>query len=177
MAQKWYIVHTYSGYEARVKAALLERVKQHGLEGVITDVIVPMEKVVEVVRGQRRTSQRKVFPGYILVKMELNDRSLHLVQSTPKVTGFVGGENNPTPLTDEEAEKILKDLEERSTKAVPKYDYQVGDHVTVTEGPFANFHGVVDEVKPEKGKVRVLVSIFGRSTPVELEFGHIQKSS
>jgi transcriptional antiterminator NusG len=177
MAQKWYIVHTYSGYEARVKAALLERVKQYGMEELISEVIVPMEKVVEVVKGQRRTSQRKVFPGYILVKMELNDRSLHLVQSTPKVTGFVGGENQPTPLTDEEAGRILKDLEERSTKAVPKYDFHPGDHVTVTEGPFANFHGVVDEVKPEKGKLRVLVSIFGRSTPVELEFGHIQKSS
>jgi len=177
MAQKWYIVHTYSGYEAKVKSALLERVQQYGMQDTITEVIVPMEKVVEVVKGQRRTSQRKVFPGYILVKMELNDRSLHVVQSTPKVTGFVGGQNTPTPLTDEEADKILKDLEERSSKPIPKYDYRKGDHVTVTEGPFANFHGVVDEVKPEKGKVRVLVSIFGRSTPVELEFGHIQKSS
>jgi transcriptional antiterminator NusG len=132
---------------------------------------------VEVVKGERRTSARKVYPGYILVKMEFNKETWHLVQDTPKVTGFVGGQHNPVPLPDHEAEKILRQMEERSLHPRPKYDYEPGEKVIVTEGPFANFTGVVEEVKPEKGKVRVLVSIFGRSTPVELEFGHIQKVS
>jgi len=176
MAHKWYIVHTYSGYEAKVKAALEERIEQYGLQDNFSQIVVPTEKVVEIVKGERRTSSRKVFPGYILIKMELNNNSWHLVQDTPRVTGFVGGMENPTPLSDEEAEKIIREMEERSQKPIPKYSYKKGDKVTVTEGPFANFHGVVEEVKPEKGKVRVLVSIFGRSTPVELEFGHVQKA-
>ncbi len=176
MAHKWYIVHTYSGYEAKVKAALEERIEQYGLKDYFSQIVVPTEKVVEIVKGERRTSSRKVFPGYILIKMELNNNSWHLVQDTPRVTGFVGGMENPTPLSDEEAEKIIREMEERSQKPIPKYSYKKGDKVTVTEGPFANFHGVVEEVKPEKGKVRVLVSIFGRSTPVELEFGHVQKA-
>ncbi len=176
MAHKWYIVHTYSGYENKVKAALEERIKQHGMEQYFSEVVVPMEKVVEVVKGERRTSSRKVFPGYILVKMELNNDTWHLVQATPRVTGFVGGMQNPTPLSDEEAEKIIRQMEERSLHPVPKYHFEKGDKVIVTEGPFTNFHGVIDEVKPDKGKVRVMVSIFGRATPVELEFGHVQKA-
>ncbi len=175
MAKKWYIVHTYSGFENRVKQALEERIKQHNLQEYFGDIVLPMEKVVEVVKGEKKTSSHKVYPGYILVNMELNKRSWHLVQDTPKVTGFVGGQNDPVPLPDAEAEKIIQQMEERSIKPVPKYHYEKDDKVIVTEGPFANFHGVIDEVKPEKGKVRVLVSIFGRSTPVELEFGHVQK--
>ncbi|NDY42333.1 transcription termination/antitermination protein NusG [Dissulfurirhabdus thermomarina] len=177
MAHKWYIVHTYSGFENKVKAALEERIKQHGLEQHFSRVVVPTEKVVEIVKGERRTSSRKVFPGYILVKMELNNETWHLVQDTPKVTGFIGSQENPVSLPDEEAERIIQQMEERALKPVPKYDFQKGDQVTVTEGPFANFHGEVDEVKPEKGKVRVMVSIFGRATPVELEFAHVQKVS
>ncbi len=176
MSHKWYIVHTYSGYEARVKAALEERIAQQEMGDFFSKIVVPVEKVVEVVKGEKRTSSRKIFPGYILIKMELNNDTWHLVQSTPRVTGFVGGMDNPTPLRDEEAEKIIREMEERSQKPIPKYNYKKGDKVTVTEGPFANFHGIIEEVKPEKGKVRVLVSIFGRSTPVELEFGHVQKA-
>ncbi len=176
MAHKWYIVHTYSGYENKVKAALEERIRQYGMEEFFSDVVVPTEKVIEVVKGERRTSSRKVFPGYILVKMELNKDSWHLVQDTPRVTGFVGGLQNPVPLSDAEADKIIRQMEERELNPVPKYNFEVGDSVIVTEGPFTNFHGVIDEVRPEKGKVRVMVSIFGRSTPVELEFGHIQKA-
>jgi transcriptional antiterminator NusG len=176
MAHKWYIVHTYSGYENKVKATLEERIKQHGLEDKFSEIVVPTEKVVEVVKGQRRTSSRKVYPGYILVRMELDKETWHLVQDTPKVTGFVGDQNNPTPLPDSEAERILRQMEERSLHPRPKHDFEKGDKVIVTEGPFANFNGVVDEVRPDKGKVRVLVSIFGRATPVELEVGHIQKA-
>jgi len=176
MAHKWYIVHTYSGFEHKVKDALEERIKQHQMEDYFSQIVVPTEKVVEVVKGQRRTSSRKIFPGYILVKMDLNDRSWHLVKDTPKVTGFVGGDRNPVPLPDDEAERIIKEMEERSQKPIPKYNFNPGDQVVVTGGPFANFHGVVDEVRPEKGKVRVMVSIFGRFTPVELEFAHVQKA-
>ncbi len=177
MAHKWYIVHTYSGFENKVKASLEERIKQYGMEDKFSEIIVPTEKVVEIVKGEKRTSSRKVYPGYILIKMEFNKETWHLVQDTPKVTGFVGGQQNPVPLPEHEAEKIIRQMEERSLKPRPKYDYQKGEKVIITEGPFANFTGVVDEVKPDKGKVRVLVSIFGRSTPVELEFGHIQRVS
>ncbi len=177
MAHNWYIVHTYSGFEHKVKDALEERIKQYHMEDFFSKIVVPTEKVVEVVKGQRRTSSRKVFPGYILVNMDLNDHSWHLVKDTPKVTGFVGGDRNPVPLSDEEANKIIKEMEERSQKPIPKYSFSKGDQVVVTGGPFANFHGVIEEVKPEKGKVKVMVSIFGRFTPVELEFAHVQKAS
>ena len=176
MAHKWYIVHTYSGFEHRVKISLEGRIKQYGLEEYFSGIVVPMEQVVEILRGEKRTSSRKIFPGYILVKMELNDNSWHLVQDTPKVTAFIGGLQNPVPLSDEEAEKIIRQMEERVLKPVPKYSFEKGDYVTVIDGPFANFNGVVDSVNPEKGKIWVLVSIFGRSTPVELEFGHVQKA-
>ncbi len=176
MEHKWYIVHTYSGFENKVKLSLEERIRQHGMEEYFSGVVVPTEKVVEVLRGERRTSSRKVFPGYILVHMYLNDYTWHLVQDTPKVTGFIGGLENPVALPDKDAEKIIHQMEERALTPIPKHSYEKGDHVTVTDGPFANFSGVVDEVRPEKGKIRVLVSIFGRSTPVELEFQHVQKS-
>ncbi len=176
MAHKWYIVHTYSGYENKVKAALEERIKQYGLEDYFSEIIVPTEKVVEIVKGKKKTSSRKVYPGYILVKMELNNDTWHLVQDTPRVTGFVGGLKNPVPLSDEEAQKIIRQMEERELHPVPKYHFEKGDKVIVTEGPLANFHGVVEEVRPDKGKVKVMVSIFGRATPVELEFAHVQKA-
>lgn len=176
MAHKWYIVHTYSGFEYKVKVSIEERIKQYGMEEYFSEIVVPREQVVEILGGEKRTSERKIFPGYIMVKMELNDSSWHLVQDTPKVTGFIGGLKNPAPLSDEEAEKIIRQMEERALKPVPKFSFEKGDNVTVIDGPFANFNGVVDNVNPEKGKIRVLVSIFGRSTPVELEFGHVQKA-
>lgn len=176
MSFHWYIVHTYSGFESRVKESLTERIKRNGVEGFFDEIVVPTENVVEVIKGKRKTSSRKVYPGYILVRMELNDQSMHLVQDTPKVSGFVGGHNKPVPLPEHEAEKIIRQMQERTETPIPKYSYQKGENVIVTEGPFANFNGVIDEVKPEKGKIRVMVSIFGRSTPVELEFGHVQKA-
>jgi transcriptional antiterminator NusG len=176
MAHKWYIVHTYSGFENRVKQSLEERIKQYGMTDKFSEVVVPTEKVVDIVKGEKRTAARKVYPGYILVRMEFDEQTWHLVQDTPKVTGFVGGQQNPVPLLDHEAEKIIRQMEERSKHPRPKYDYEKGDKVIVTEGPFTNFTGVIEEVRPDKGKVKVLVSIFGRSTPVELEFAHIQKS-
>jgi transcriptional antiterminator NusG len=176
MAHLWYIVQTYSSFESRVKDTLAERIKQNGMEEYFNDIIVPTENVVEVVKGKRKTSSRKVYPGYILINMELTDESMHLVQDTPKVSGFIGAKNKPVPLPEHEARKIIQQMEERTQTPIPKYNYQPGEHVIVTEGPFANFNGVIDEVRPEKGKVRVMVSIFGRSTPVELEFGHVQKA-
>jgi transcriptional antiterminator NusG len=149
MAHKWYIVHTYSGFEHKVKVSIEERIKQYGMEEYFSGIVVPMEKVVEILKGERRT---------------------------PKVTGFIGGLQNPAPLSDEEAEKIIRQMEERALKPVPKYSFEKGDHVIVTDGPFTNFNGVVDNVSPERGKIRVLISVFGRSTPVELEFGHVQKA-
>ncbi|MEF3168734.1 MAG: transcription termination/antitermination protein NusG [Deltaproteobacteria bacterium] len=177
MALKWYIVQTYSGFENRVKLSLEERARQYGMEDRIVSVVVPTEKVVEFIGGEKKTSSRKVYPGYILVRMEFDKDTWHLVQDTPKVTGFVGGHENPVPLSDEEAERIIHQMEERATKPVPKYTFEKGDQVVVADGPFANFRGIVDEVKADKGKVKVLVSIFGRYTSVELEFAHVQKAS
>lgn len=173
---RWYIVHTYSGFEKKVKQSLEERIKQYEFAHLFGDIVVPTESVMEIVRGERKTSTRKVYPGYILVQMIFNDESWHLVLTTPKVSGFVGHKERPTPLPDKDAVKIIQKMEERSQKPVPKYNFEKGEQVVVIEGPFANFHGVVDEVRPEKGKVKVLVSIFGRQTSVELEFAHVQKS-
>jgi len=176
LAKKWYIVHTYSGFENKVRESLKERVKTHGLEEYFGDIIVPMEKVVEMVKGQRRESTRKFYPGYILVEMEMNDQTWHLVKNTAKVTGFVGGtETNPTPITDEEAERIMAQMAEGAKQPRPKYSFREGDEVRVIDGPFNNFNGTVEEVHPDKGKLRVLISIFGRATPVELEFVQVSK--
>jgi transcriptional antiterminator NusG len=171
----WYIVHTYSGFEHKVKAALEERVKAAGKEEFFDQILVPTEKVVELVKGQRKSSTRKFYPGYILVQMELNDEVWHLVRHTPKVTGFIGSKDRPIPLTDEEAESIILQIEEGAQKPRPKYRFEKGDEVRVVDGPFASFNGVIDEVIPEKGKVRVLVSIFGRATPVELDFVQVNR--
>jgi len=170
MARHWYIVHTYSGFEDKVKTALQERIKNAGQDELFGEILVPKEQVLEMVKGARKTSERKFFPGYILVNMELNDDTWHTVHSTPKVTGFVGNDQNPPSLSDEDAMKIIGRIKDGALKPKPKVTYEVGDAVRVTDGPFANFQGVVDEVYPEKGRVRVMVSIFGRSTPVELEF-------
>jgi len=171
--KKWYVIHTYSGYENRVKNTLEERVRAFNMEDRFGQVLVPTEKVVEHVKGERRTSNRKFFPGYILVQMELNDETWHIVKNTPKVTGFIGGRDTPSVIPDEEVDKILQQMAEGAVK--PKFSFEKGDHVRVVEGPFQNFNGIVDEVRPEKAKLKVLVSIFGRATPVELEFFQVTK--
>ncbi|PLX44854.1 MAG: transcription termination/antitermination protein NusG [Deltaproteobacteria bacterium] len=177
MSKQWYVVHTYSGYENRAKLSLEQRIKEFGKEELFGEVLVPSEKVVEVVKGEKRTSSRKFFPGYILVEMELNDETWYVVKNTPKVTGFVGGgTNRPTPISDQEVKQILGQMEEGLVNPRPKYEFSEGEQVKVIEGPFSNFSGIVEDVNAEKGKLRVLVSIFGRSTPVELEFFQVEKT-
>lgn len=175
MEHKWYIVHTYSGAEEKVKTALEEQIKALGKEAFFSEILVPTEKVVELVKGERKTSPRKFYPGYILVRMELNDETWHLVKNTPKVTGFVGEKNRPVPIPDEEAQKVIDQMNEGAIKPKPKFYFEEGDEVRVIDGPFSNFNGVVEEVKPDKGKIRVLISIFGRATPVELDFVQVAK--
>ena len=175
MAKLWYIVHTYSGFEHKVKLALEERIKNEGKEDFFGQILVPTEKVIELVKGQRKASSRKFYPGYILVQMELNDETWHLVRHTPKVTGFIGSQERPIPLSEDEAQTIIQQMEEGAHKPRPKYRFERGDEVRVVDGPFASFNGVIDEVMPDKGKVRVLVSIFGRSTPVELDLVQVNR--
>ena len=175
MAQKWYIIHTYSGFEQKVKNAILERARSRNLEHLITEVMVPTETVEEMVKGERKLSSRKFYPGYVLVRMELTDESWHLVMDTPKVTGFVGSRTEPVAIPDEEAEKIITQMQEGAAKPKPKIKFEAGDKVQVTDGPFANFTGVVDEVRPDRGRVKVMISVFGRPTPVELEFTQLEK--
>jgi transcription termination/antitermination protein NusG len=174
MSKKWYGIHTYSGFENKVRLSLLERIKNQGLEEHFGEVLIPSETVVELKKGEKRTSSRKFFPGYILVNMDLNDETWHVVKETSKVTGFVGG-NNPVAIPDEEVLKITRRIEEGAEKPRPKVLFEVGETVRVIDGPFLNFSGVVEDVKPDKGKLRVMVSIFGRSTPVELEFMQVEK--
>jgi transcriptional antiterminator NusG len=173
--KKWYIVHVYSGFEGKVKTALEERIQTTSLADKFGKVLVPTEEVVELVKGKRKTSSRKFYPGYILVQMEMNNETWHIVNSTAKVTGFLGGRSSPTPLTDEEAEQILNRMETGKLKPQPKFYFEFGDEIRVIDGPFTNFNGTVEEVNPEKGKIKVLVSIFGRSTPVELDFVQVTK--
>jgi transcriptional antiterminator NusG len=175
VALKWYVVHTYSGYENKVKTALEERIVSSGQTDKFGKILIPTEQVVELVRGKRKTSSRKFYPGYILVQMELTDEAWHVVQETPRVTGFLGGRDSPASLTDDEAEKIIGQVEEGKLKPQPKFFFEPGDEVRVIDGPFTNFTGTVEDVKPDKGKIRVLVSIFGRATPVELEFVQVSK--
>ena len=175
MALKWYIVHVYSGFENKVKMALDEKIAAGSHPEKFGGVLVPTEQIVELVKGKRKTSTRKFYPGYILVKMELDDETWHIVNDTAKVSGFLGGREKPTPISDEEAEQILSRMEAGKLKPKPKYYFETGDEIRVIDGPFTNFNGVVEEVNPEKGKIRVLVSIFGRSTPVELEFVQVTK--
>lgn len=177
MGMKWYGVHTYSGFENRVKLTLEERIRSLGAEDLFGQILIPSETVVELKKGERRTSQRKFFPGYILVQMELNNETWHIVKDTPKVTGFVGGTTNPPSIPDDEVLKITSRMEEGVERPKPKVEFEVGETVRVIDGPFLNFNGVVEDVKPEKGKLKVMVSIFGRVTPVELEFIQVEKTS
>ncbi len=175
MALRWYVVHVYSGFENKVKAALQERIAGSPQSEKFGDVIVPTEEVVELVKGKRKTSSRKFYPGYILVRMELDDETWHIVNNTSKVTGFLGGRQKPAPLSDAEAEHIIKRMEAGKRQPQPKYFFETGDDIRVIDGPFTNFNGTVEEVNQEKGKIKVLVSIFGRATPVELDFVQVQK--
>lgn len=174
-AMKWYVVHTYSGHENRARLSLIDRVKSHAMETQFGQVLIPTESVVELKGGQKRTSTRKFYPGYIFVQMDLNEKTFHLVKNTPKVTGFLGGQN-PTPVRESEIAQINNAMTEGQVKPKPRISFEEGDSVRVTDGPFANFAGTVEEVKPEKQKIRVLVSIFGRATPVELDFHQVEKA-
>lgn len=175
MSMKWYGVHTYSSFENKVRLNLLETIKNERMEDFFEEILIPCETVVELKKGEKKTSSRKFFPGYILVKMNLTDETWHLVKETAKVTGFVGG-NTPFPIADEEVNKITRRMEEGAEKPRPKVLFEVGETVRVVDGPFLNFSGVVEDVKPDKGKLRVTVTIFGRATPVELEFMQVEKN-
>lgn len=176
MPLHWYVVHTYSGFEQKAKLALEEKVKGLKKKDLISEVLVPSENVVEIKKGVKKTTSRKIFPGYILVRMDLNDESWHIIKAVPKITGFVGGGKTPPIVPDEEVERLTKQISEGTLKPKPKVSFSQGESVRVVDGPFTNFNGTVDEVKPEKGKVKVLVSIFGRSTPVELDFMQVEKN-
>jgi transcription termination/antitermination protein NusG len=176
MSLQWYVVHAYSGFENQVKKSLEDRVKRFSLEEKFGQILVPTEEVVEMRDGQKRKSDRKFFPGYVLVQMEMADDSWHLVKDCPKVMGFIGGTSDkPTPITEKEAQNILNRIQEGAEKPKPKVLFEVGEVVRVIDGPFTDFNGVVEEVNYEKSRLRVAVSIFGRSTPVELEFGQVSK--
>lgn len=175
MEKNWYVIHTYSGYEGRVKASLEERIKALGLEEKVGKVLIPTEEVVEIKEGKKRISTKKFFPGYVLVEMNMDDELQQLVKSTPKVTGFLGGGVTPSPLSQHEVDVLLKQIDEGVGKPREKTQFEKGDNVRITDGPFLGFNGVIDEVNPDQSKVKVLVSIFGRSTPVELSFLQVEK--
>lgn len=177
MSKRWYVVHAYSGYEKKVATALKERIELHDMQDLFGEVLVPTEEVVEMRAGQKRKSERKFFPGYVLVQMELNDDSWHLVKDTPRVMGFIGGKaDKPAPITNKEAELILQRMDDSVEAPKPKTIFEPGEMVRVTDGPFNDFNGVVEEVNYEKSRLQVAVLIFGRSTPVELEFGQVEKT-
>ncbi len=176
MSKQWYIVHTYSGHERKAMRSLLDRAKNMGMEDSFDEVLIPEETVVEMVKGERRTSKRKYFPGYILVRMELNDDTWHVVRGTPKITGFVGGDKKPPSISDEEVARMTEQIKEGASKPKPKILFDEGENVRVVDGPFANFSGYVDEVLVEKEKLRVMVHVFGRATPVVLDYTNVEKS-
>ena len=177
MAQRWYVVHAYSGFEKKVAQSIKEQAEVKGLADLITEVLVPTEEVVEMRDGQKRKSERKFYPGYVLVQMEMDEETWHLVKSTPKVMGFIGGTpDKPAPISEKEAKRILNQVEESVEKPKPKTLFEPGEAIRVKEGPFADFTGTVEEVNYEKNRLRVAVLIFGRATPVELEFSQVEKA-
>lgn len=177
MAMNWYVVHAYSGFEKSVMRALKERIERNAMQDHFGEILVPVEEVVEMKGGQKKTTERKFFPGYVLVQMEMNDDSWHLVKSTPKVTGFVGGTpNKPAPISEKEVQAIMQQMQEGVEKPKPKFTFEPGEMVRVIDGPFNEFNGNVEEVNYEKSKLRVSVTIFGRATPVELDFSQVEKA-
>ena len=176
MAKRWYVVHVYSGFEKKIAQQIKEQAAQKGLADQIDEVLVPSEEVVELRRGQKINAERKFFPGYVLVKMELSDDAWHLVKDTPKVTGFLGTKLRPSPITDAEADRIMKQTSEGVERPRPAILFEIGEQVRVADGPFTSFNGTVEEIDEEKGRVKVSVSIFGRSTPVELEYSQVEKA-
>jgi transcriptional antiterminator NusG len=175
MAKQWYIVHTYSGYEAKVRESLKQRVDALGMNEVIGEILIPTEDVVEMRSGEKIISKKKFFPGYVLINMEMSDNAWHVVKNTPKVTGFVGMGNKPTPLTQEEVDRIINQVSVAAEKPKPKFQFQRGEQVRIIDGPFSNFQGVVDEVNNDRATLKVMVTIFGRATPVELDFLKVEK--
>ena len=175
MTNRWYAVHAYSNFEKKVAESIREQAKQRGLSQLFEEILVPTEKVVEVRRGRKVDAERKFFPGYVLVKMEMTDEAYHLIKNTPKVTGFLGSDNKPMPLSDAEAERIIHQVQEGIERPKPSVSFEVGEQVRVSDGPFASFNGTVEEVDEGRSRLKVAVSIFGRATPVELEFGQVEK--
>ncbi len=177
MSMRWYVVHAYSGFEKSVQRALVERIGRAGMQDMFGEILVPVEEVIEMKAGQKSISERKFFPGYVLVQMEMNDDTWHLIKNTPKVTGFVGGSAmKPTPISEKEVEQILHQIQEGVEKPRPKVLFEVGEAVRVIDGPFNDFHGNVEDVNYDKSKLRVSVLIFGRATPVELDFSQVEKA-
>lgn len=172
---KWYVIHTQTGVESKVKANLESRAEVAGLRHLIQQILIPTEKVSEVKAGKKRISERKFFPGYILIQMELTDDSWYLVKNTPGISGFVGSGKNPIPLSEDEVNSIIVQQEEKTSKPKPKVEFSQGENVRVKEGAFANFNGVIEEINPNRGKLKVMVTIFGRQTPVELEYWQVEK--
>jgi transcriptional antiterminator NusG len=175
MTTRWYAVHAYSNFEKKVADSIREQAKQRGLSHLFEEIMVPTEKVVEVRRGRKVDAERKLFPGYVLVKMDLTDEAYHLIKNTPKVTGFLGADNKPMALSENEAQHIIRQVQEGIDRPKPSVTFEVGEQVRVSDGPFASFNGTVEEVDEGRSRVKVAVSIFGRATPVELEFGQVEK--
>jgi transcriptional antiterminator NusG len=175
MAKRWYVIHAYSNFEKKVSESIREQAKQRGLADLFDEILVPIEKVTEVRRGKKVDAERKFFPGYVLANMDMTDEAFHLIKNTPKVTGFLGAENKPMPISEAEAMRILHQVQEGVERPKPSVTFEIGEQVRVSDGPFTSFNGVVEEVDEEKSRIKVAVSIFGRATPVELEYTQVEK--